>query len=83
MNQKYTLYYYATCPFCVRVRMALKRMRIKIPLKNIRENKLYEKELIAGGGKRQVPCLRINENGSIKWLYESADIVRYFREKYA
>jgi len=37
-------------------------------------------DLIAGGGKSQVPCLRIEtENGDVRWLYESIDIVRYLK----
>jgi glutathione S-transferase len=37
-------------------------------------------DLIAGGGKDQVPCLRIeNDDGDVRWLYESIDIVRYLK----
>jgi len=37
-------------------------------------------DLIAGGGKGQVPCLRIeHENGSVEWMYESVDIIRYLQ----
>jgi len=37
-------------------------------------------DLIAGGGKSQVPCLRIEgENGEVRWMYESTDIVRYLK----
>jgi glutathione S-transferase len=39
-------------------------------------------ELIAGGGKGQVPCLRIEtDDGNVRWLYESADIIAYLREQ--
>lgn len=41
----------------------------------------YAEELIKQGGKRQVPCLRIEQGSKVKWLYESADIVAYI-EKY-
>ena len=27
-------------------------------------------ELIAGGGKKQVPCLRIEDTGGTRWMYE-------------
>ena len=37
-------------------------------------------DLIAGGGKNQVPCLRIETgSGDVRWLYESIDIVRYLK----
>jgi len=31
-----------------------------------------------GGGKTQVPCLRIEQaGGEVEWMYESDDIIRY------
>lgn len=34
--------------------------------------------LMQGGGKTQVPCLRIEQaDGSVEWMYESDDIIRY------
>ncbi len=39
------------------------------------------KELINGGGKGQVPCLRIEDSsGEVTWLYESDDILRYIEK---
>jgi glutathione S-transferase len=53
---------------------------IKIPLKDILFEAGNSDDLIAGGGKNQVPCLRIeNEDGVVRWLYESIDIVRYLK----
>lgn len=41
-------------------------------------------DLITGGGKNQVPCLRIETgNGNVRWLYESIDIVRYLKTELA
>ena len=35
-------------------------------------------DLIQGGGKGTVPCLRIErDTGDVEWLYESVDIVDY------
>ncbi len=53
---------------------------LKIPLKDILFEPANSADLIAGGGKNQVPCLRIkNEDGEVRWLYESIDIVRYLK----
>ena len=53
---------------------------LKIPLKEILFEPRNSADLIAGGGKNQVPCLRIeNEGGDVRWLYESIDIVRYIK----
>jgi glutathione S-transferase len=41
----------------------------------------FRQELIAGGGKKQVPCLKIEEeNGATQWLYESRDIIKYLQK---
>lgn len=38
--------------------------------------------LVLGGGKPQVPCLRIDDNdGQTDWMYESGDIIRYLRDR--
>ena len=79
---KYELYHYTTCPFCIRVRMALWKMDLDVPLKDISANREYARELTTGGGSRQVPCLRIeDENGKIKWMYESSDIIHYMKQQ--
>jgi glutathione S-transferase len=40
--------------------------------------------LIEGGGRRTVPCLRIDgDDGQRVWMYESADIVAWLEERFA
>ena len=74
------LYYFSTCPYCIFVRLAMLWWGLKIPLRDIMFEPVNSTDLLAGGGKNQVPCLRIeNEGGEVHWLYESIDIVRYFK----
>jgi glutaredoxin 2 len=55
---------------------------LKIPLKDILFHPDNNTDLISGGGKGQVPCLRIeSENGGVEWMYESIDIIRYLRSE--
>jgi glutaredoxin 2 len=76
------LYYFAACPYCIVVRLALWWYRVKIPLKDILLHPSNCTELIDGGGKSQVPCLRIESaDGNVRWMYESADIIRYVRSQ--
>jgi len=78
------LFYYSTCPFCLVVRFALWRLGLKIPLKEILYHPKNNADLVAGGGKSQVPCLRIeSESGDIQWLYESTDIIQYLKNELA
>lgn len=34
-------------------------------------------DLLKGGGKGQVPCLRIESEGQVEWMYESDEIINY------
>jgi glutathione S-transferase len=68
------------CPYCVRVRRFLDEIGETVELKDTmmdRENLL---ELVRATGRQTVPCLKIEaEDGSIRWLHESADIIEYLR----
>ncbi|GAA0821738.1 glutathione S-transferase N-terminal domain-containing protein [Colwellia asteriadis] len=79
-TQKLSLYQLPACPFCVKVRRTMKREGLKIELRNISNNEQYRDELIREGGKRTVPCLRIEkDNGEVQWLYESNDVVAHLQ----
>lgn len=80
MQPEYTLYFFSTCPFCMRVRMFLSENNISVTEKNIRQSEAAYNELLAGGGKTQVPCLKITQaDGQEQFMYESADIINYFK----
>jgi glutathione S-transferase len=38
-------------------------------------------QLLAGGGRLKVPCLRIKQQGEVRWLYESDDIIAFIEAK--
>ncbi|RLW70923.1 MAG: glutaredoxin, partial [gamma proteobacterium symbiont of Stewartia floridana] len=40
-------------------------------------------ELQQFGGKLQTPCLKIEQQDGDRWLYESDDIIRYLRQRFA
>jgi glutathione S-transferase len=63
------------------VRRQIRRQNLKIKLKGI-EDPAIARELIEGGKQDQVPCLRIEKNGSIQWLYESDAINQYLIETF-
>ena len=79
-----SLYQLPACPFCVKVRRAMKRQGVSLTLKNINQSEQLKQELIEQGGKRTVPCLRIEHSAdNVQWLYESSDIVKYLEENVA
>jgi glutaredoxin 2 len=76
-----SLYYFDTCPYCVRVLDAMKEMDLSLPLRHILHEPAYGEELVREGGKDQVPCLKIeSQDGSVTWLYESLDIIDFLKQ---
>jgi len=76
-----SLYQLPSCPFCVKVRRTMKREGLNIELRNINQKNDYREELIREGGKRTVPCLRIEKaDGQVQWLYESSDVIAYLQQ---
>ena len=80
-TQKYALYQFNACPFCVKVRRELRRQALTIELRDARNDEAHKKALIDGGGRYKVPCLQIvGEDGKATWMYESDDIIAYLRD---
>ncbi|QEY63686.1 glutaredoxin [Metapseudomonas lalkuanensis] len=77
------LYQFNACPFCVKTRRALHRLNLPITLRDAKNDEGHRAALLAGGGKIKVPCLRIEENGESRWMYESNDIIRYLESRFA
>ena len=78
-----TLYQYRACPFCVKVRRAMKRQGLKIETRDVKRNAAAREELLAGGGDLKVPCLRIGEGErGVQWMYESKDIIGYLEGRF-
>ena len=77
------LYHFPTCPFCLKTRRTIRRLSLKIELRDAKHNAAHRDALIAGGGKPQVPCLQItDDNGRQTWLYESDAINAYLNREF-
>lgn len=76
------LYQLYACPFCVKTRRALHRLNLPIELRSVSQNSPYRAELEAGGGRIQVPCLRLQQDGQDVWMYESSDIIHYLEKQF-
>lgn len=60
------------------------RLSLTIELRNTQHMTEHRQTLLAQGGSPKVPCLKIsNDDGSVKWLYESKDIVHYLQQEFA
>jgi glutaredoxin len=78
------IYQFKTCPFCIKVRRELARLSLNIPLLDAQHDTQHKEALLQGGGRAQVPCLRIvDEQGKTVWIYESSEIIKYLHEHFA
>jgi glutathione S-transferase len=77
------LYHFEGCPYCSRVRAALDRLGVELELRDIHRGPAFRRELEQATGRSTVPCLRIADDPArVRWLHESADIVRYLTERF-
>lgn len=77
------LYQFKACPFCVKIRRKLHALNVPVALRDAKNDATARSELESQGGKIQVPCLRIEENGQSTWLYESKAIAAYLNQRFA
>lgn len=78
-----SLYQFHACPFCVKTRRAMHRLNVPVTLRDARGDQQARDQLLAGGGKVKVPCLRIDEADGTRWLYESNDIIAFLEQRFA
>lgn len=80
---KLSLYQYKSCPFCVKVRRSMKRSSLNISTHDAKRSDKARDELMQGGGLLKVPCLKIeDDNGEVRWMYESSDIISYLDQRF-
>ena len=75
-----SIYEMLACPFCVKVRREIKRLGLNIDRYDVKQSSQAMEQLINGGGKFQVPCLKIELGNKVQWMYESDDIIKYLRK---
>lgn len=77
-----SLYQFYACPFCIKVRRHMHKLALPLLLKDAQRDQQARGELSQGGGRIKVPCLRIREGESERWLYESSDINQYLSQRF-
>ena len=76
------LYQFYACPFCIKTRRAMKRLNLAIETRNAQAGEFRE-ELQLMGGKIKVPCLKIEGEDEVSWVYESEAIINYLEKRFA
>ncbi len=83
VQDKLALYHFDACPYCAFVRRAIEAQGLKVELRNIHEDRTHWEDLVAARSRSTVPVLRIERpDGSVEWMPESRDIVKYLQETY-
>ena len=76
------LYKSPLCGFCFRVTQFLKRSGIALKMRDVFADSGASAELVSGGGRATVPCLRIEHaDGRVEWMYESLAIIEYLSKR--
>ena len=81
-EESLSLYQFAACPYCARVRQVIEELKAPVELRDVFENPAYRDELVAARGRPTVPVLRCDAEGRSRWMPESADIIAYLRERF-
>ncbi|MBW2546331.1 MAG: glutathione S-transferase N-terminal domain-containing protein [Deltaproteobacteria bacterium] len=82
-TDRLALYHFDGCPFCIRVRGVIGELGLDVEMRNIYEDKTRREELREARGRTTVPVLRITSgDGQVRWMPESADIIRYLQVTY-
>jgi glutaredoxin len=80
MPPRLSLYHFATCPYCALVRRAIDELGLEVELRDLHQGSERRRELVEATGRQTVPVLRIeSEDGAVRFLPESRDIVAYLR----
>ena len=78
-----SLYQFYACPFCIKARRIIRKLNLPMEYRNAQTAGQFRKDLEEQGGKIKVPCLRIEEDGEDRWLYESDDIIAYLERRFS
>jgi hypothetical protein len=81
-NPQFILYMMKVSPYSRRVLRALDRAGYGIEIRDVIESEQAFQELMRGGKRDQVPCLRIRAHEKStevedQWMYESKDIITF------
>ena len=80
--QGLTLYQLYACPFCIKTRRTMKRLRVPVPTRNVHVGSPHRQVLEKGGGRIQVPCLHIPQEQGDIWMYESSEIIEFLEKQF-
>jgi glutathione S-transferase len=82
-SETLALYFYPSCGFCRRVLQAMDELGVELELRDITRDRQAFQDLMAARGRPTVPVLRRTTSSEDHWMPESADIIRWLRQRFA
>jgi len=80
---KLKLYQFYGCPFCIKTRRTIHKLDLPMEYRGAQVGSPYRTELEKEGGHVQVPCLRIESDKGVQWMYESSEIITYLEKRFS
>lgn len=81
-SRRMHLYVAHSCPASIGVQRYCDRLGLRVVRKDVQRVNAYRNELLNGGGEPVVPCLRIENEQGIHWLYNSSSILEFLEQKF-
>lgn len=82
--QQLALYQFRTCPFSIKVRQEMRRLALKVELRDAQHSTENRQAMLTQGGSGKTPCLKItDEDNNSSWLYDSKAIIAYLQQRFA
>jgi len=83
LASRLTLFGHNTCIYCRDVNQVIEQLGLDIKIRNTFEYPEYKQDLLIGGGKTSVPCLKITfQYGKDLWLYDSIAIIDFLENSF-
>lgn len=81
-SRRMQLFFSHDCPASLATQRYCQRLGLRVVEKNVARVLSYRNELLNEGGQSRVPCLRVEEEGEVKWLYSCDSIRRFLDQRF-
>lgn len=80
---KLKMYQFYACPFCIKTRRTVHKLNLPMEYRAAQVASAHRAELEKEGGRVQVPCLRIEDDKGVQWMYGSSEIIAYLESRFS
>lgn len=81
-SRRMHLYYCRSCASSLSIKRHCERIGLRVVEKDVVRVNAYRNELLNGGGEPRVPCLRVEDEQGVRWLYSQEAIRNYLNSRF-